>query len=317
MQSSRDAEGIDETLLSLLLCLCGEQAIVTVSGATGERVQKALANAGVGSRRQIEEWIRAGRVEVNGKVAQLGDRVGPRDRIRIDGRLLPPARREPVARQILVYNKPEGEVVTRADPEGRKTVFEGLPRPKGGRWVAIGRLDIGTSGLLLFTTDGELANRLMHPSREVEREYAVRVLGSVSPEALERLRSGVELDDGPAKFDGIADLGGEGANHWYAVVLREGRYREVRRLWEAVDAKVSRLKRVRFGPVALTSRDRVGHVRDATVEERAALLALAGLPPETPVRPTRRRAAAGDRPKSTRRTGPASPYRGPRGRRDG
>ncbi len=290
---------------------------MTASGPPGERVQKVLANAGVGSRRQIEEWIRAGRVEVNGKVAQLGDRVGPRDRIRIDGRLLPPARREPVARQILVYNKPEGEVVTRADPEGRKTVFEGLPRPKGGRWVAIGRLDIGTSGLLLFTTDGELANRLMHPSREVEREYAVRVLGPVSPEALERLRSGVELDDGPAKFDGIADLGGEGANHWYAVVLREGRYREVRRLWEAVDAKVSRLKRVRFGPVALTSRDRVGHVRDATAEERAGLLALAGLPPETPARPPRRHAAAGARPKSTRKAGPASPYRGPRGRRDG
>ena len=283
----------------------------------GERVQKVLANAGVGSRRQIEEWIRAGRVEVNGKLAHLGDRVGPRDRIRIDGRLLPPARREPVARQILVYNKPEGEVVTRADPEGRKTVFEGLPRPKGGRWVAIGRLDIGTSGLLLFTTDGELANRLMHPSREVEREYAVRVLGSVGPETLDRLREGVALDDGPAKFDDIADLGGEGANHWYAVVLREGRYREVRRLWEAVDAKVSRLKRVRFGPVALTSRDRVGRVRDATAEERAALLALAGLPPEAPARPPRRRASSGARPKASRATGPDSPYRGPRGRRDG
>jgi len=283
----------------------------------GERVQKVLANAGVGSRRQIEEWIRAGRVEVNGKLAHLGDRVGPRDRIRIDGRLLPPARREPVARQILVYNKPEGEVVTRADPEGRKTVFEGLPRPKGGRWVAIGRLDIGTSGLLLFTTDGELANRLMHPSREVEREYAVRVLGIVGPETLDRLREGVALDDGPAKFDDIADLGGEGANHWYAVVLREGRYREVRRLWEAVDAKVSRLKRVRFGPVALTSRDRVGRVRDATAEERAALLALAGLPPEAPARPPRRRASSGARPKASRATGPDSPYRGPRGRRDG
>jgi 23S rRNA pseudouridine2605 synthase len=288
---------------------------VTAPGPTGERLQKVLANAGVGSRRQIEEWIRAGRVEVNGKVAQLGDRVGPRDRIRIDGRLLPPASREPVARQILVYNKPEGEIVTRVDPEGRKTVFESLPRPKGGRWVAVGRLDIGTSGLLILTTDGELANRLMHPSREIEREYAVRVLGSVAPATLDRLCEGVALDDGPARFDSIADLGGEGANHWYSVVLREGRYREVRRLWEAVDAKVSRLKRVRFGPVALTSRDRVGHVRDATAAERAALLELAGLPPEAPARPTRRRAPGSRGRPASRPSAPAAPYRGPRPRK--
>jgi 23S rRNA pseudouridine2605 synthase len=288
---------------------------VTAPGPTGERLQKVLANAGVGSRRQIEEWIRAGRVEVNGKVAQLGDRVGPRDRIRIDGRLLPPASREPVARQILVYNKPEGEIVTRVDPEGRKTVFESLPRPKGGRWVAVGRLDIGTSGLLILTTDGELANRLMHPSREIEREYAVRVLGSVAPATLDRLCEGVALDDGPARFDSIADLGGEGANHWYSVVLREGRYREVRRLWEAVDAKVSRLKRVRFGPVALTSRDRVGHVRDATAAERAALLELAGLPPEAPARPARRRAPGSRGRPASRPSAPAAPYRGPRPRK--
>ncbi len=288
---------------------------MTAPGPTGERLQKVLANAGVGSRRQIEEWIRAGRVEVNGKVAQLGDRVGPRDRIRIDGRLLPPASREPVARQILVYNKPEGEIVTRVDPEGRKTVFESLPRPKGGRWVAVGRLDIGTSGLLILTTDGELANRLMHPSREIEREYAVRVLGSVAPATLDRLCEGVALDDGPARFDSIADLGGEGANHWYSVVLREGRYREVRRLWEAVDAKVSRLKRVRFGPVALTSRDRVGHVRDATAAERAALLELAGLPPEAPARPTRRRAPGSRGRPASRPSAPAAPYRGPRPRK--
>ncbi len=288
---------------------------MTAPGPTGERLQKVLANAGVGSRRQIEEWIRAGRVEVNGKVAQLGDRVGPRDRIRIDGRLLPPASREPVARQILVYNKPEGEIVTRVDPEGRKTVFESLPRPKGGRWVAVGRLDIGTSGLLILTTDGELANRLMHPSREIEREYAVRVLGGVAPATLDRLCEGVALDDGPARFDSIADLGGEGANHWYSVVLREGRYREVRRLWEAVDAKVSRLKRVRFGPVALTSRDRVGHVRDATAAERAALLELAGLPPEAPARPTRRRAPGSRGRPASRPSAPAAPYRGPRPRK--
>ena len=248
----------------------------------GERLQKVLAAAGLGSRRQIEEWIRAGRVDVNGEIAQLGDRVRPTDRIRVDGRVVPARRLEPPERQILVYSKPEGELVTRADPEGRRTVFESLPRPKGGRWVAVGRLDINSMGLLLLTTDGELANRLMHPSREVEREYAVRVLGEVTPAVLERLQSGVRLDDGPARFDSVADLGGEGANHWYRVTLREGRYREVRRMWDAVEVKVSRLKRIRFGPVTLGSTDRAGRWRDATAEERAALLALAGLPPETP-----------------------------------
>ena len=256
--------------------------------SAGERLQKVLAAAGLGSRRQIEEWIRAGRVDVNGEIAQLGDRVRPTDRIRVDGRLIPARRLEPTERQILVYSKPEGELVTRADPEGRRTVFESLPRPKGGRWIAVGRLDVNSMGLLLLTTDGELANRLMHPSREVEREYAVRVLGEVTPEVLQRLRSGVELDDGPARFDNVADMGGEGANHWYRVTLHEGRYREVRRMWEAVGVKVSRLKRVRFGPVTLGSTDRAGRWRDATAEERAALVALAGLPPETP--PARRSA---------------------------
>ena len=267
---------------------------MTEDGAVGERLQKVLANAGLGSRRQIEEWIRAGRVDVNGEIAQLGDRVRPTDRIRLDGRLIHAWRLQPPERQILVYNKPEGELVTRADPQGRKTVFESLPRPKRGRWVAVGRLDINTMGLLLLTTDGELANRLMHPSREVEREYVVRVLGAVTPEVLQRLQAGVELDDGPARFAGITDLGGEGANHWYGVTLREGRYREVRRTWEAVGIQVSRLKRIRFGPVALTSTDRAGQWRDATTQERAALLVLAGLPPETP--------PAG-RPASTRSAG--------------
>jgi len=258
--------------------------------AAGERLQKVLANAGLGSRRQIEEWIRAGRVDVNGEIAQLGDRVRATDRIRLDGRVIQARRLQPPARQILVYSKPEGEVVTRADPEGRRTVFESLPRPRQGRWVAVGRLDINSMGLLLLTTDGELANRLMHPSREAEREYVVRVLGTVTPEVLQRVQAGVQLDDGPARFDSVADLGGEGANHWYRVTLREGRYREVRRLWDAVGVTVSRLKRVRFGPVALGSTDRAGRWREATPQERAALLALAGLPPETP---PRRRAAGG------------------------
>ena len=255
---------------------------MTETRTVGERLQKVLATAGLGSRRQIEEWIRAGRVDVNGEIAQLGDRVRTTDRIRVDGRVIPARRLEPPERQILVYSKPEGEIVTRADPEGRRTVFESLPRPKRGRWIAVGRLDINSMGLLLLTTDGELANRLMHPSREVEREYAVRVLGELTPEVLQRLQSGVQLDDGPARFDSVADMGGEGVNHWYRVTLHEGRYREVRRMWEAVDVRVSRLKRIRFGPVTLGSTDRAGRWRDATPDERAALVALAGLPPETP-----------------------------------
>jgi 23S rRNA pseudouridine2605 synthase len=290
---------------------------------SGERIQKVLANAGMGSRRQIEQWIRDGRVDVNGRIAQLGDRVQPTDRVRVDGRVVHAYRLEAVERKVLVYNKPEGEVVTRADPEGRKTVFESLPRPKRGRWIAVGRLDINSMGLLLLTTDGELANRLMHPSREVEREYAVRVLGDVTPEVLRRLETGVVLEDGPARFDSIVDAGGEGANHWYRVILREGRYREVRRLWDAVGVRVSRLKRVRFGPVALGSTDRAGRFRDATDEERRALLALAGLPPEAPEpRPRRSRAAPADRPglyrgaqRSAGRPAPAGgrpPRRGPK-----
>ena len=274
---------------------------MTDTPATGERLQKVLANAGLGSRRQIEEWIRAGRVDVNGQIAQLGDRVRPTDRVRLDGRLIHARRLQVPERQILVYNKPEGELVTRSDPQGRKTVFESLPRPKGGRWVSIGRLDINTMGLLLLTTDGELANRLMHPSGEIEREYAVRVLGEVTPEALQQLQTGVELDDGPAHFADITDLGGEGANRWYGVTLREGRYREVRRMWEVVGAKVSRLKRVRFGPVALGTTDRVGRWRDATADERAALLALAGLPPETPPSTTPAKGRAAGRAATARR----------------
>jgi 23S rRNA pseudouridine2605 synthase len=291
--------------------------------SAGERIQKVLANAGLGSRRQIEQWIRDGRVDVNGRIAQLGDRVQPTDRVRVDGRVVHAHRLEAVERKILVYNKPEGEVVTRADPEGRKTVFESLPRPRRGRWIAVGRLDINSMGLLLLTTDGELANRLMHPSGEVEREYAVRVLGAVTPETLQRLQQGVALEDGPARFDSIVDAGGEGANHWYRVTLKEGRYREVRRLWDAVGVKVSRLKRVRFGPVSLGSTDRAGRFRDATDVERRALLALAGLPPETPEPaprrgrppPSRGRAPYGASKRSPGRAAPSggrSSRRGPK-----
>jgi 23S rRNA pseudouridine2605 synthase len=216
-----------------------------------ERLQKLLAAAGLGSRRQIEGWIEAGRLSVNGRIARLGERALAADRIELDGKVL--ALKQPGARpRVLLYHKPDGEMVTRADPEGRPTVFERLPPIPGGKWVAVGRLDINTAGLLLLTDSGELANRLMHPRYEVEREYAVRVLGTLSTENRTRLTQGVQLEDGIARFDKLEPSGAtEGANRWYRVVLREGRNREVRRLFEAVGGKVSRLLRVRYGPVAL------------------------------------------------------------------
>ena len=210
-----------------------------------ERIQKFLANQGIGSRRQIDSMLQEGRINVNGKPAKPGDQIDGREKIAIDGKLLRLQRH--VARpKILLYHKPIGQVCTRSDPEGRDDVYQHLPRLNQGRWVSIGRLDINTSGLLLFTNDGELANRLMHPSYEVEREYAVRVHGEVSQEMLQQLRDGVQLDDGPAHFNEILDSGGTGSNHWYHVVLKEGRNREVRRLWEAVGVEVSRLVRVRY-----------------------------------------------------------------------
>ena len=218
----------------------------------GEKLQKVLARFGLGSRRSLEAWIRDGRVRVNGRVATLGQRVDDRDRIEVDGR--PLQRREAAAvPRVLLYNKPQGEICTRDDPEGRPTCFERLPRVPGSRWVSIGRLDFNTSGLLLFTTDGELANRLMHPSSSLDREYAVRVHGEVDDDMLQRLREGVLLEDGPARFTDVQRYGGEGANQWYHVVLMEGRNREVRRLWESQGVEVSRLKRVRFGPLVMPS----------------------------------------------------------------
>jgi 23S rRNA pseudouridine2605 synthase len=210
-----------------------------------ERIQKYLANQGAGSRRQIDALLQQGRISVNGKVAKPGDQIDGREKIAIDGKLLR-LQRHTAKPKILMYHKPVGEVCTRSDPEGRDTVYQNLPGLNQGRWVGIGRLDINTSGLLLFTNDGALANRLMHPSYEVEREYAVRVHGAVSPEMLQQLRDGIELEDGPAHFDEILDAGGSGSNHWYHVVLKEGRNREVRRLWEAVGVEVSRLVRVRY-----------------------------------------------------------------------
>jgi len=245
-------------------------------GAAGEKLQKVLARAGVGSRRQIEGWIEQGRITVNGEPATIGARIESHAIIAIDGRVVPLTDLAPKPR-VLVYHKPEGEVCTRSDPQGRATVFDKLPKLRHGRWILIGRLDYNTSGLILLTTDGELAHRLMHPSHEIEREYAVRVLGKVSEEMFTQLKTGVTLEDGPARFDEIKDAGGTGANHWYHVILREGRNREVRRLWEAVGAKVSRLIRVRFGGITLPRLLRPGRCEELEADAAAPLYESVGL----------------------------------------
>jgi 23S rRNA pseudouridine2605 synthase len=240
---------------------------------------------GLGSRREIEGWIVEGRVKVNGQPAVLGVRVGPTDTVTVDGRAVTRRRyRQAPAARVLAYHKPEGQVSTRRDPEGRPTVFDQLPR---GRWIAVGRLDVNTTGLLLFTSDGELAAALMHPRSEVEREYAVRVFGQVPEGTLERLREGVELDDGPARFEQVTDAGGEGSNHWFRVVLREGRQREVRRLWESQGVRVSRLIRVRFGPFALPRMLPPGRWQELDPAAIDALRAAAGLRVSSPSRSPR------------------------------
>jgi len=215
-----------------------------------ERIQKILAHHGIASRRQVDAMLQQGRITVDGKTAKPGDQISGREKIVLDGKLIRLPRFDSSPR-LLMYHKPVGEVCTRADPEGRDSVFRNLPRLSQGRWVSIGRLDINTSGLILFTNEGELANRLMHPSYEIEREYAVRVHGAVSTEMLQQLKQGVELDDGVARFEEIIDSGGEGTNHWYHVILKEGKNREVRRLWEAVGVEVSRLLRVRYDSFSL------------------------------------------------------------------
>ena len=216
-----------------------------------EKLQKVLARAGLGSRREMEQWIADGRVSVDGQVAELGTRVGEKAKIRVDGHPLRVRPKSEFKRRVLIYNKPEGEITTRKDPEGRPTVFDRLPNLSLGRWLSIGRLDINTSGLLLFTNDGELANAMMHPSYELEREYAVRVHGEVTDAMIQQLKDGVELEDGPAHFDSIKAAGGEGTNQWFNVTLKEGRNREVRRLWEAVELQVARLIRIRYGDITL------------------------------------------------------------------
>ncbi len=241
-----------------------------------ERIQKLLAVTGMASRREAERWIEQGRVTVNGVKAVLGDRAGRHDDVRVDGRPvdLADAGR---TRRVLAYNKPIGEVTSRTDPEGRPTVFDHLPRTKGERWINVGRLDINTSGLLLFTTDGELANKLMHPSSEIDREYAVRVRGDVDEAMIERLKEGVMLDDGIARFTDVKFFDGEGQNKWFHVVLMEGKNREVRRLWESQGIEVSRLKRVRYGCIFLPANIPVGTWVELGQKEINDLSDLVGL----------------------------------------
>ena len=234
---------------------------------TGERIQKLLAAAGLGSRRGIEDWLRAGRLTVNGQVAKLGDRATADDRFALDGLPLHLDARPladaavPGSSAVLLYHKPVGEVTTRSDPQGRPTVFDGLPPAPVGRWVVVGRLDVNTSGLLVFTNDGALAHRLMHPSFEVERRYLVRVRGAPGPGLEERLQRGIHLEDGPARFERIEPAGRSDGHSWYQVTLREGRNREVRRLFEAAGHEVSRLKRLAYGPFELPDDLRPGQTR--------------------------------------------------------
>jgi len=241
----------------------------------GEKLQKVLARTGLGSRREMERWIEERRVAVNGKPAKLGDRVDDTARISIDGKALERAPAEET--RCILYHKPTGEVCSRKDPQNRRTVFQRLPKLKAGRWISIGRLDYNTSGLLLFTTDGELANALMHPSSNIEREYMVRVMGEVKQEQLKALQDGVMLEDGVARFTDIQDGGGDGINHWYYVVIMEGRNREVRRLWESQGLTVSRLKRVRYGDVFIPSRVKQGQWAELETREVKSLYRLAGM----------------------------------------
>ncbi|HHL19750.1 MAG TPA: pseudouridine synthase [Thiothrix sp.] len=252
-----------------------------------ERIQKILARAGYGSRRKIEVWIREGKILVNGVPAILGQKITETADIQLDGQRLRLASRLKATPRVLLYHKKMGEVCSRDDPEGRDTVFKELPPIKPGRWISVGRLDINTDGLLLFTNDGELANKMMHPSSELEREYAVRVLGAVTDEMLDNLRKGVMLEDGKASFTNIVFAGGGGANSWFHVTLKEGRNREVRRLWESQDVKVSRLRRIRYGSIKLERRLRPGKYEDLPVRQTRNLYKSLGLEVDESLLPQR------------------------------
>jgi len=228
----------------------GRRAAQSALNAQSDKLHKVLADAGIGSRREMEELIVAGRVSVNGQPAHVGQRVLPTDQVRINGK--PLQRRQPgKPPRVLIYHKPTGEIVSHDDPQSRPSVFERFPKVSGGRWISVGRLDLNTEGLLVATTSGDLANRMTHPRFEVEREYAVRVVGLLTDEQRQRLLEGVELEDGPARFTRLEDAGGQGVNHWYRAVIKEGRNREIRRMFEAVGLQVSRLIRIRFGSIAL------------------------------------------------------------------
>lgn len=250
-----------------------------------ERIQKALARQGLGSRRQIEDWIKQGLISLNGKPVEPGQQVETGDVVVHNGRKIIIRDAEQSLPRVIAYHKPEGEVCSRNDPEGRRTIFDKLPGLKHSRWVAVGRLDINTSGLILLTDSGDLANRLMHPSSQLQREYAVRIMGKATPEQLHKLTNGVELEDGPARFEEIVERASDdefepaetGLNRWYHVVLMEGRNREVRRMWEAVGLKVSRLMRVRYGSVIMTKSHRPGQVRELEAKDIRELAALAGI----------------------------------------
>jgi len=244
------------------------------------KLHKALADAGLGSRRELEEWIIAGRVSVNGMPAHVGQRIGPEDKIRVNGKLVQLRFAQGRLPRVLIYHKPEGEIVSRDDPEGRPSIFDKLPRLKAGRWITVGRLDFNSCGLLVVTNNGDLANRMMHPRYELEREYAVRVLGELTEETKQQLLDGVMLEDGPARFTTLIDKGGEGSNHWYHVTLNEGRNREVRRMFEAIGLVVSRLMRVRYGPISLPPRLKRGQCRDLEPQELTQLMAWARSLPE-------------------------------------
>ena len=260
-----------------------------------EKLQKVLAQRGFGSRRLMEEWIRAGRVKVNGATAGLGARVGRADAIEVDGGPVLAQGSATRLPRVLLYHKPEGEIVSREDPAGRKSVFDRLPPLRGSKWLAVGRLDFNTSGLLVLTDSGDLANRMAHPRYGLAREYAVRVRGRVTPPQMDALTRGVALEDGAARLESIEEQGGEGANRWYRVVLHEGRNRIVRRMFEALDLTVSRLMRVRFGPVGLPPRLTRGRVLELAPHEVRELMLAVGVTP--PARTARRQGVAnsGDR----------------------
>ncbi|CAM8637949.1 RsuA 16S rRNA uridine-516 pseudouridylate synthase and related pseudouridylate synthases [Burkholderiales bacterium] len=309
-QGALDAE--DEALPFLAAPGSADRlAPATPAGASYDppKLHKVLADAGVGSRREMEELILAGRVSVNGTPAHIGQRIVHSDQVKVNGKPIR-IQVEPPPVRVLAYHKPAGEIVTKSDPQQRVTVFRQLPPVKFGRWITVGRLDVSTEGLLLFTTSGELANRLMHPRSEIEREYAVRVFGELSPEALQQMRDGVVLDDGPAHFDNIMEAGGEGANRWWRVTLKEGRNREVRRIFDAVGVTVSRLIRIRYGMVALPPGLKRGQSADLSAESVTELMASVGLKQRQAGRPGSRGKQGG---RAGARTKPEA--RPPRGNR--